>query len=126
MKYIFMLMLSLGLGQDIIKPALAPTVVNIANWTSTGHLNQEAYNSGWGMPITQHLSITREDGVFPGLLHTTNWDYGFNQSYTFNQIGAQTSFEFGTGPTFGIASAGAITRAQTSTPVQPIDINFNK
>ena len=117
MKYVLILMVSMGLCQDIVKPALPPTVVNIANWTSTGHLDQQAYDTGWGMPIVQHLSITREDGAFPGLLHTNNWDYGFNQSYTFNQIGAQTSFEFGTDPTFGIASAGAITRPQKSDPI---------
>ena len=89
---------------------LAPTIVNISTWTWGGGLDQEAYDTGWGMPIKQQISITREDQMVNGLLHTINWDYGFNQSYTFNQIGAQTTFEFGPEATFGQSSAGAITR----------------
>ena len=89
--------------------SLAPTIVNISNWTH-GSINDNAFYSGWGLPIPQHLSITREDQVIHGLLHTNTWDYGFNQSYTFNQIGAQTTYEVGTNPTFGMSSSGAITR----------------
>ena len=89
--------------------SLAPTIVNISNWTH-GSLNDAAFQSGWGLPIPQHLSITREDQVILGLLHTNTWDYGFNQSYTFNQIGAQTTYEVGNQPTFGMSSSGAITR----------------
>ena len=124
-KVIIVMLVAFGFSQNISHPTLPPTVVNISNWTWGGGINQEAYDSGWGMPIVQQLSITREDQVIHGLLHTTNWDYGFNQSYTFNQIGAQTSFEFGSDPTFGIASSGAITRPQVSTPLPPIQ-NFPK
>jgi hypothetical protein len=88
---------------------LAPTIVNIANWTHST-IDFDNMWSGWGMPIPQQISITREDGAIKDLLHTNTWDYGFNQSYTFNQIGAQTTFEHGTKPTYGISSAGAITR----------------
>ena len=93
--------------------SLAPTIVNISNWTH-GSINDVAFNSGWGLPIPQHLSITREDQVILGLLHTNTWDYGFNQSYTFNQVGAQTTYEVGTNPTFGMSSSGAITRPLTN------------
>ena len=96
-------------GHGLGTATLAPTIVNISNWThSTIDFNNMW--SGWGMPIPQQLSITREDGAIKGLLHTNTWDYGFNQSYTFNQIGAQTTYEHGTQPTYGMSSSGAITR----------------
>ena len=89
--------------------ALAPTIVNISNWTHST-IDFDNMWSGWGMPIPQQLSITREDGAIKNLLHTNTWDYGFNQSYTFYQIGAQTTFEHGVQPTYGMSSSGAITR----------------
>ena len=122
MKHILLLItiFSFGFTQMTGEVELAPTVVNIATWTWGGGLDQKAYDSGWGMPIKQQISITREDQMVPGLLHTNNWDYGFNQSYTFNQIGAQTTFEFGPVATFGQSSAGAITRPKQNNGWQPI------
>ena len=112
MKYltIFVTLVTLSFAQMNGEVKLAPSVVNISNWTWGGGLDQQAYLSGWGMPIKQQISITREDQIVQGLLHTNSWDYGFNQSYTFNQIGAQTTFEFGKVATFGQSSPGAITR----------------
>lgn len=107
-------MASICRSQDFGTVQLAPTIVNISNWTH-GSINEAALQTGWGMPIPQQLSITREDQAIKGLLHTNTWDYGFNQSYTFNQVGAQTTFEVGKNPTFGMSSAGAITR--------PLDVN---
>ena len=116
-KLLIVLLITAGFAQNIVEPALPPTVVNIGTWTWGGGIDQEAFDSGWGMPINQQFSLTREDQVIRGLYHTTTWDYGFNQNYTFNQIGVQTSFEFGTAPTFGIAAAGAITRPQKRDPI---------
>jgi len=108
--------------QNVGQVDLPMTVVNISNYT--GPLDQQAFDTGWGLPIVQQLSITREDQVFRGLLHTNTWNYGFSQGYTFNQIGAQTSFEM-TGMTpyqeqvnaqYGIGSPGAITRPLPTNP----------
>ena len=58
-------------GHGLGTATLAPTIVNISNWThSTIDFNNMW--SGWGMPIPQQLSITREDGAIKGLLHKDN------------------------------------------------------